>query len=525
MMRSDSRLGTDLGPYRIERVLGRGGMGVVYLASDTGLDRKVALKLLTPDYADDEAFRARFLRESKLAASIDHPNIIPVYDAGEIEGTFYLAMRYVEGVDLQQRVREGPLEPRHAVAILTQVASALDAAHAAGLVHRDVKPANILIAGGQGANGVDHAYLTDFGLTKRRGSQTDQTHIGSFLGTLDYISPEQIEGRPVDGRADQYALAGVAVSALTGAPPFPRDTDVSVINAHLHEAPPSVSLRRSELPSSVDVVIARGMAKAPQQRYPTCGALVDELRVAVRVSDTQSRPSGSAREGQRRDRRIAPVVGTLLIVGLVAIGGFVVASGNAQSPNPSAVTSLAVGASSTYTGASPTKDVFPNNAEAALLHGLPSALAATCVRGSYSPVAGSGGLFGAPIGGYRTPVAALECRPSVATGANEVSILRFASTGLGAAGEFTVGGAISVLSDEHDVPAGDCKTTKRATGRFDLAGDDAGEIICYPDPSTGDAVLTWGYDDRWIVVKATNARGDAAAAYRFFTDVARFISP
>ena len=193
-------------------------------ATHTGLDRKVALKLLTPDHADDEAFRARFLRESKLAASIDHPNIIPVYDAGELEGTYFIAMRYVEGVDLETRLRSGPLGPREAVHLLAQVASALDAAHDAGLVHRDVKPANILIASGKSVDRDDHAYLTDFGLTKHRGSQTGLTRAGGFIGTLEYIAPEQIEGRAVDGRADQYALGAIAVACLTGEPPFPRDS-------------------------------------------------------------------------------------------------------------------------------------------------------------------------------------------------------------------------------------------------------------------------------------------------------------
>jgi len=522
--RPDPRIGTDLGPYRIESVIGRGGMGVVYLATHTGLDRRVALKLLTPDYADDEGFRARFLRESKIAASIDHPNIIPVYDAGEIEGTFYLAMRYVHGTDLQQGLRLGPLELRHTAAILTQIASALDAAHGAGLVHRDVKPANILIAAGQGADGSDHAYLTDFGLTKQRGSQSDLTRAGGFIGTLEYIAPEQIEGKAVDGRADGYALAAIAFACLSGQPPFQRDSDVAMINAHLHDAPPSVTLRRPELRPSVDAVIARGMAKAPDERYPTCGAFVAELRAAIGVTDTPTTPMGSLRAGHLRDRRTPLLVGALVAVVLVAIGGFVVASGGGPGPTPTAGP-FAVGPSATLAKAPPTADAFPNQAEATMLKGVPPALAATCGRGSYAPVAGSGGLSGAPIGGFRTPIAALDCRPAVATGANDVSILRFLNAGLGAAGEFTIGGAISILADIHGLPVGDCSMTKRANGRFDLAGDDAGAILCYIDPSTGDAVLTWGYDDRWVIVTATNARGESEAVYGFFTDVSEFIVP
>ncbi|HET7677315.1 MAG TPA: serine/threonine-protein kinase, partial [Candidatus Limnocylindrales bacterium] len=215
-MRPDARVGTELGSYRIEEVLGRGGMGVVYRAEHLGLKRKVALKLLAPELADEEGFRARFLRESQMAASIDHPNIIPIYEAGEVEGEFFLAMRYVPGSDLASKLKVGPLEPSEAARLLGQVASALDAAHAEGLVHRDVKPGNILIASGRGEEAGDHVYLTDFGLTKRRDSRSGLTQAGSFLGSLDYIAPEQIEGREVDGRADLYALGCMAYHCLTG---------------------------------------------------------------------------------------------------------------------------------------------------------------------------------------------------------------------------------------------------------------------------------------------------------------------
>jgi serine/threonine protein kinase len=239
--RPDPRVGSDLGPYRIEALIGRGGMGVVYLATHAGLDRKVALKLLAPDYADDDAFRARFLRESRMAAAIDHPNIIPIYEAGEVEGTYFLAMRYVAGTDLETRLRGGPLEPKEAVHLLGQLASALDAAHEQGLIHRDVKPANVLLAAGRGVERVDHAYLTDFGLTKHRGSQSGLTQGGAFMGTLTYIAPEQIEGKPVDGRTDEYGLACVAFECLTGRVPFARDTDIAIAMAHLRDGPPSAT--------------------------------------------------------------------------------------------------------------------------------------------------------------------------------------------------------------------------------------------------------------------------------------------
>ena len=214
--RPDPRLGTELGPYRIEAVIGRGGMGVVYLAEQARLGRKVALKIVSPEFSDDPKARARFLRESQMAAAIDHPNILPIYEADEADGVLFIAMRLVEGTDLAARLAAGPMEPRAAAAILVQVAGALDAAHARGLVHRDVKPANILLSVGAGADQGDHAYLTDFGLTKRGGSETSLTAAGGFAGTLAYIAPEQVDGREIDGRADQYSLACMAFECLTG---------------------------------------------------------------------------------------------------------------------------------------------------------------------------------------------------------------------------------------------------------------------------------------------------------------------
>ena len=510
--RPDPRLGTDLGPYRIEAVIGRGGMGVVYLATHTGLDRRVALKLLSPDYAEDEAFRARFLRESKLAAAIDHPNIIPIYDAGEIEGTYYLAMRYVDGIDLENRLRSGPLEPREVVHLLAQVASALDAAAEAGLVHRDVKPANVLIASGKGVDRADHAYLTDFGLTKHRGSETGLTRTGSFLGTLECIAPEQIEGKPVDGRVDQYALAAIAVGCLTGQPPFPRDSDIAIINAHLRDAPPSLHERRIELPAAVDAVIARGLAKKPDDRYPDCKAFVDDLRAALGVSATQPRarpPSSTTR------RRI--VLGTVALAAILLVaGGVWLAAGGAgpgTSPSPSPTT---VAAASSTPLPSPTEDVYPNAAETALLTGLPSDLAATCERGSYDPIA--------PVVGEASwakyPVASLRCLPSAATGASEVLVRSFSPTVFA-----TTDTVVEYLAGRQRAPDGECAASLKAHGRWAVGGKDEGAILCYVDGDSGDAILYWSYVDREVLVRATNQRGDSAALYAYFQQVARFISP
>jgi serine/threonine-protein kinase len=508
-MPPDPRLGTDLGPFHIESLIGRGGMGVVYLATHTGLERRVALKLLTPDYADDEGFRARFLRESKLAASIDHPNIIPVYDAGEIDGTFYLAMRYVEGVDLESRLRAGPLAPREAVHLLAQVASALDAAHEAGLVHRDVKPANVLIATRKSVDRADHAYLTDFGLTKHRGSQSGLTQAGGFIGTLEYIAPEQIEGRTVDGRADQYALAAIAVGCLTGEPPFPRESDVATINAHLHDPPPSVHERRPELPGGVDAVISRGLAKRPDDRYPDCKAFVDELRTALRVTDTQTRPAPAS----IRERRVAFGLGLLLVLGLVAVVGIGLASGGGPLPSLRPSTGVAVTSPSSSLEASPTGDVFPNVDEAALLASLPEDLGATCGPGSREPLAP----------GWRAPNASIACLPGADTGANSVLIRQYRRP---LPGDSTLPqDFLRFFAGTRRIAEGDCATTERARGPWRVAGRETGAILCYVDPPSGDAILYWTYDDQLVLVKAVNQRGDSGALYEFFQANARFITP
>src|SRR5205085_12022619 len=238
------------------------------LAEHLRLPRKVALKLLAPELADDDRFRERFLRESQLAASLDHPNVVPVYDADETDGVLYIAMRYVEGADLRELLRRSsPLTPARAVAIVGQAAAGLDAAHRRGLVHRDVKPGNILIGED------DHAYVSDFGLTKQASSQSGLTATGQLVGTLDYVAPEQIQGQPVDGRTDVYSLSCVVYECLTGARPFERDTEVAVIWAHLQDAPPLLSEQRPDLPRELDAVFAKGMAKLQNERYPTCAEL------------------------------------------------------------------------------------------------------------------------------------------------------------------------------------------------------------------------------------------------------------
>src|SRR3954470_11706858 len=273
---ADSLIGAEFAGYRVDELVGRGGMGVVYRATDVSLERSVALKLLAPELARDESFRRRFAAESKVAASLDHPNIIPIYHAGEHDGVLYLAMRFVRGEDLRVRlVRCGLLEPAVAAGLAAQVGAALDAAHEAGLVHRDVKPANVLL------DGHDHAYLTDFGLTKRLAADTVETRTGQILGTLDYIAPEQIRGESLGPATDVYALACMTMHLLTGDPPFPVGTEEGKLWAHLSQAPPRPSERVPGLPIAVDAVLDRAMAKDPALRYETAGEFAADTVAAV----------------------------------------------------------------------------------------------------------------------------------------------------------------------------------------------------------------------------------------------------
>ena len=270
-MPDDPRIGTVLGGYRIEAGIGRGGMGVVYRAEQVRLQRQVAIKLIAPELSEDPAFRERFERESRLAASIDHPNVVPVHEAGEADGVLFISMRYVDGTDLRSLLAtEGRLEPGRVAEIVAQVAAALDAAHARGLVHRDVKPANVLLAS---AGGREYAYLTDFGLTKHTSSLGGLTKTGEWVGTLDYVAPEQIQGGGLDARTDVYALGCVLHQALTGQVPYVRDSDVAKMYAHLNEPPPSARAVVPGLPPELDEVIARAMAKDPEERYPSAGDL------------------------------------------------------------------------------------------------------------------------------------------------------------------------------------------------------------------------------------------------------------
>jgi hypothetical protein len=327
--------GATFAGYRIESLVGRGGMGVVYRATDLSLERPVALKLIAPELAQDERFRARFLNEPRLAASLDHPSVVPIYEAGEHEGQLYLAMRFVEGSDLKTILEdEGMLTPERTLAVLAQIADALDAAHRRGLVHRDVKPANVLL------DEDGHAYLTDFGVSKQAGA--DSTDTGQMVGTLDYLAPEQIRGEEVDGRTDCYALACVLYECLAGTPPFRRGTEAQTLWAHIQEEAPPLADH-----AALDPVLERGLAKDREARPDSCAQLIEEAGEALGLA-------APPLVGRRHSRGAV-----LLLVGAVLLGAATVLaltqSLGDDPPAPGAlrfdVATNSVGAVSKRTGA------------------------------------------------------------------------------------------------------------------------------------------------------------------------------
>jgi DNA-binding beta-propeller fold protein YncE len=298
-------IGSEFLGYRIEELIGQGGMGVVYRAFDLRLKRTVALKLIAPEMALDDRFRERFSRESELAMTLEHPNVVPIHDAGDVDDRLYLAMRYVEGTDLRSLLRAGgALDHARALAICRQIAAALDAAHARGLVHRDVKPANVLL------DESEHAYLADFGLTRRLEEHGVRAGESRSLGTPSYLAPEQIEGEAVDGRADVYSLGCLFYECLTGYPPFPRDSRLAVAWAHLEEEPPSASEHKPGLPEAIDAVIRKAMAKEPEHRYPTCAGLIAAAAEAL----APRRPPIFGRR-----RLVVSAAAAAILVGLAAV--------------------------------------------------------------------------------------------------------------------------------------------------------------------------------------------------------------
>ena len=369
--------GDEFAGYRIEQRLGRGGMGILYLAIEPGLERRVALKLIAPEVAADEVFARRFAEESRIAASIEHPNVVPIYAAGEEDGVPYIAMRYVAGADLGKRVgRDGRLGISTAAALIAQVGNGLDAIHAAGLVHRDVKPANVLLAGEEGS---EHAYLTDFGVARNVATESGLTQTGRFVGTLDYVAPEQISGGAIDARADVYALGCLLFKLLTGEVPFPRDGEAARLYAHLNDPPPAPSLYAPEVSMALDDVVIRAMSKAPEDRFPSAGDLgraalaavkgerpsVPERTVATgaaatkespvsapaakptaetrRVEATQATPRSTG--GRERRARLA-IGGGLIAVAAIVVAAIAFGGGGGSNPDAGASGSPSSGATS-----------------------------------------------------------------------------------------------------------------------------------------------------------------------------------
>ncbi len=344
-------LGETIAGYRLEAVAGRGGMGVVYRATQLRLGRTVAFKVIAPDFARHAEYRRRFQREARLAASIEHPNVIPVYEADELEsGELYLAMRWVEGTDLRELLaHEGVLPARHAARLLAPVARALGAAHARGLVHRDVKPANILIAHGGDTDG-EHVYLTDFGIARAPDEEPGLTRTGAFVGSLAYAAPERIEGEQGGPAADIYALGCVLFETLTGHVPFNRESELATMRAHLDDPVPSVCAEAARVPPELDEVVRIALAKAPGQRFASANELALAIETAV-TGATMTRPAPAAsrpeaniadrtsdetvvpRAAPRRSRRAAVIaLGALAASAIVVLALIVGNSGGSRSP-------------------------------------------------------------------------------------------------------------------------------------------------------------------------------------------------
>jgi serine/threonine protein kinase/DNA-binding SARP family transcriptional activator len=481
--RVDLQPGTEVAGYRIERTLGRSGMSVVYLAEHDWLQRKVALKVLAPQLAEDERFRDRFVRESRLAASLDHPNVIPIFEAGASGGDLFIAMRYVEGTDLRTLLREGgPLEPGRAVAIIRQVAAALDAAHEQGLVHRDVKPGNVLLARQRGSEAGGHVYLSDFGLTKRSASDSGITGTGQFVGTLDYAAPEQFKGGTPDERTDVYSLGCVLFECLTGEPPFTSENDAGLMYAHLQEPPPSVTRSKPGLPRAIDGVVAKAMAKAPLDRYSAAGALANEAAHALGVAGDAS--SGVTSQ-QRAFRPVLPAiaVAVALLAGIVLASVFRNESQQVAEESPASSPAVA----------NPTPDPAFRTVhrplepeEERLLSSIPEGESSDCLPlDRPEPVQGE--------------LAALVCH----AGDVEVLYELFPT-------QSDMNNAIQAGVNSHQAPKGQCATETLAVTPYTIGGSRAGRVLCYTlKRDEGDeSHIEWTYEDSSIYAHAV--RNDLA---------------
>jgi serine/threonine protein kinase/Tol biopolymer transport system component len=449
--RVDLQPGTEVAGYRIERTLGRGGMSVVYLAEHDWLQRKVALKVLAPQLAEDERFRERFVRESRLAASLDHPNVIPIYEAGASGGDLFIAMRYVEGTDLRTLLHEGgALEPARAVAIVRQVAAALDAAHEQGLVHRDVKPGNVLLARQRGSEAGEHVYLSDFGLTKRSASDSGITGTGQFVGTLDYAAPEQFQGGTPDARTDVYSLGCVLFECLTGTPPFTSENDAGLMYAHLQQPPPSVTAERPDLPGEIDAVVARAMAKAPADRQPTAGALAGEAYRALGLGAFAG--TGGSLPRRAFLRRLVPVLAVVLAL---VLGVMVSSLLRADTPGSQESRNATATPSPTPPPNFRTVERALAPEEKRLLGYVPQEVASDC----------------APLDrptAIQEELAALVCRSADV----EVLYELFPTRDL-------MDAAFQINANNTQAPAGECATRHLAVADYTIDGERAGRVLCY----------------------------------------------
>ncbi len=488
-MASDPRIGITIAGYRIESALGRGGMGVVYLAEDTRLGRKVALKVLSPDLASDARFQDRFVRESRIAASIEDPNIVPIYEAGEADGVLFIAMRHVRGTDLEAVLEEGPVLPERAVAIVSQAARGLDAAHREGLVHRDVKPGNILLVPGS-EPGTEHVYLSDFGLTKRASSDSGITGTGQFVGTLDYAAPEQFTGEPLDARTDVYSLGCVLYECLTGAPPYRKDRDAALMYAHLNEPPPKPTAERPELPAAIDDVVATAMAKRPADRYGTAGALAAAARDALPPAAT-----GPPAAGRRRRRVVVPsLAGAVAVVAVVAVAALLSrggSSGTTASPGPPSSTesvstpplvgfARGVVAIDPRTGAIDRQVPGPGQIP---VTGLTPPIVAG--EGAVWTVQGTAVVRIDPTTGEVTSIPANLVTADVSVG--QGAIWALASVGLGGGGQLIrIDPATREVADEIDLPnEGDVRFVEAVPGAVWVAGQ--GGAMTRVDPGSNHA--------------------------------------
>jgi hypothetical protein len=381
-----ARVGTEVAGYWVEALLARSAMSAVYRAEHPRLGTKVALKLLSADLSANEAFRERFLRESRIAASLNHPSVATIYDAGEWDGELFIAMQYVEGSDLAGVVRsEGPLSLERTLWVVSQVGDALDAAHARGLIHRDVKPANILVESRGGNAATDRAYLSDFGVAKRFESRAGLTAPGDLVGTVDYIAPEQIEGKRVDGRVDIYSLGCVVFECLSGSPPYDKDTEAAVLWAHMHEEPPALRARRPELPADVDRVVSTALAKSPDDRFTTCREMISALAATASSDEAEDAPrtgDAVATVVRARPQRRSIASSRLGWLPLAALGAALLALGAAAGAllfqDGTETASRTVTATRTVVGTASAPEAVTQAFERELLLYLPTPVRRTC---------------------------------------------------------------------------------------------------------------------------------------------------